>query len=56
MGNILPDVRHVMDKEYEKTLNERLRKCCLSNEESFEQEECKKKPEKARKREVSHLV
>ena len=56
MGNILPDVRHVMDKEYEKTLNERLRKCCLSNEESFEQEECKKKPEKARKREVGHLV
>ena len=53
--NILPQVRRVMDKEYEKTLNERLRRCCLSSERSFERGELEKKPEKTRNREVGIL-
>ncbi|XP_028399482.1 protein FAM214A-like [Dendronephthya gigantea] len=32
IGNIISDVRHVMDKEYEKTLHERIGKCCLASE------------------------
>ncbi len=54
IGDILPEVRHVMDEEYEKTLDERLRKCRLSRE-SFQPCESKRKTEKTGKREVSYL-
>jgi hypothetical protein len=46
VGDILPpEVRHVIDQEYKKTFNERLRKCCLSSEGCCEKEQgvCKRK-------------
>lgn len=39
IGDILPEVRHVMDNDYEKTLNEGLRKCCSSSQKSLEKKE-----------------
>ena len=45
LGNISPELRHVMDKECEEKMSDRLLKCCLSNEKRFEEDqgECKKK-------------
>ena len=58
LGDILPEVRHVMDNDYEKNLNKRLSKCCsLSRNSSREKEEDgseRKNPEGSVKTEVSH--
>ena len=57
IGDILPEVRHVMDNDYEKNLNKRLSKCCSLSRNSSEKEEDGSKGKKLEgtvKTEVSH--
>ena len=61
IGDILPEGRHVIDNDYEKTLNEGLRKCCSSSQKSLEKKESGwkknvRKTEEIVKKEVSQNI